>query len=38
MVNMEHLIEELEEVIIKIDNLEEEIEIAKAKAHSNIEP
>jgi len=35
---MEHLIEELEEVIIKIDNLEEEIEIAKAKAHSNIEP
>ena len=35
---MEELTKELEEVITKINDLEEEIEIAKAKAHSNIEP
>lgn len=35
---MEELKQELEEVIIKINDLEAEIEIAKQKAHSNIEP
>lgn len=34
MVNMERLIEELEEIKLKIDDLEEKIEIAKARAHS----
>lgn len=35
---MEELIKEFEEVLIKINDLEDEIEIAKQKAHSNIEP
>ena len=35
---MEELTKELEEFLIKINDLEDEIEIAKAKAHSNIEP